>query len=161
MINDRRIKVRDIVLFILIDCLWKNLKTHMKMQQLSSKWLSQSLTIEIKHICVSFSKECLEKLKQNPNENPYDFWRRFITFNNTSIDHSIPKTIKQSKKWVFVASLRRKMLRWLYREKNVMITVFLDVCGIISSVILKKIKIINAKYLAYETYGIVSTTLWN
>ena len=55
------------------------------------------LTIDRKHTRKDISEQCLIMFKRNVQ----DFWRRFVTVDETWIHHHIPETKQQSKQWPF------------------------------------------------------------
>lgn len=146
VMNDRRVKVREIAVAvgISIERVQKILTTHLDMRKLSARWVPRLLTIDHKHARVSTSKECLAMLKRNPN----DFWRRFITVDETWIHHSTPETKEQSKQWVFHGEPAPKKAKATLSANKVMATVFWDSRGIIHVDYLEKGKTINGEYYA-------------
>ena len=97
VMNDRRLKVREIgeAVGTSIERVQKILNDHLDMRKLCARWVPRLLTIDHKHTRVTTSKECLAMLKRNPK----DFWRRYITVDETWIHHCTPETKKQSKQW--------------------------------------------------------------
>lgn len=152
VINDRRVKVRKIAktVGISIEQVQNILTTHLDMKKLFARWVPRLLIIDNKHTRVSTSKECLAMLKRNRN----DFWRWFITVDETWIHYSIPETKEQSKQWVFQGETAPKKAKTTLSANKVMATVFWNVRGIIHVGYLEKGKTINREY-----YVNVSTML--
>ncbi|KAG5336199.1 SETMR methyltransferase, partial [Acromyrmex heyeri] len=73
------------------------LHEQLDIEKLSAKWVPRLLTVDHKHDRVTISKQCLETFQ--PECNPDEFLRRFITVDETWIHYFTPKTKEQSKQW--------------------------------------------------------------
>lgn len=146
VLNDRRIKVRELVEIAKIsDERVRNiLHEHLNMKKLSARWVPRLLTIDHKRERMNTSKHCLELFQHNPQE----FLRRFITVDETWIHHYTPETKVQSKQWVEAGSSAPKKAKTTPSAGKIMATVFWDAHGIIFIDYLEKGKTITGEYYA-------------
>lgn len=94
---DRWIQVSEIAeaVGIFTKRVHKILHEKLQVKKLCARWVPQLLTLDQKRT-QDFSKQCLVMCERNPK----DFWRRFITVDETWIHHYTPETKQQSKQWV-------------------------------------------------------------
>lgn len=103
--------------------------------------MNNSFGYDNKHVRANF-KRMIGEVKRNPNY----FWRRFITFDETWIHHSIPETKEQTKQWVFHTESSPQMAKTTLSTNKIMATVFWD-ARVIHINNLEKGKTINANLL--------------
>ncbi|XP_017486515.1 PREDICTED: histone-lysine N-methyltransferase SETMAR-like, partial [Rhagoletis zephyria] len=145
VMSDRRLKVREIgeSVGISIERVNNILQNHLDMRKLSARWVPRLLTTHHKQTRVSISNDCLSML----NANPQEFWRRFVTVDETWIHHSTPETKEQSKQWTRRGEPAPKKAKAILSANKVMATVFWDARGVIHIDYLQKGKTINGKIL--------------
>ncbi|XP_025269033.1 protein GVQW3-like [Camponotus floridanus] len=97
VMSDRRLKLREIVEMVGIseERIFHILHEILGMRKLTSRWVPRLLTVENKHVRMTISKQCLDLFKRNPRE----FFRRYVTVDETWIHHYTPETKQQSKQW--------------------------------------------------------------
>lgn len=146
VLADRRVKVREIAEIVGIskDSVHRILTEELGMKKLCARWVPRLLTPEQKHNRMTISKESLERFKRNPD----DFFRRFITVDETWVHHYTPETKEQSKQWKHSDSPPPKKAKAIPSAGKVMATVFWDARGIIFVDYLEKGKTINGEYYA-------------
>ena len=98
VLADQRLKVREIVEDIGIShgSVVSILKNHFGMKKLSARCVPRLLTIDHKRNRVTTSVECLTLFNRNKDE----FLHRFVTVDETWINHNTPETKQQSEQWV-------------------------------------------------------------
>ncbi|KYN01329.1 hypothetical protein ALC62_07948 [Cyphomyrmex costatus] len=99
VISDRRLKLREIVEIVGISeerIFFHILHEILGIKKLTSRWVPRLLTVENKRVHMTISKECLDLFKRNPRE----FFRRYVTVDETWIHHYTPETKQQSKQWI-------------------------------------------------------------
>lgn len=98
VLNDRRIKVRELVDIVHIsDERVRNiLHEHLHMKKVSARWVPRLLTMDQKVQRMNISMSSLEIYNRNPSE----FLRRYITVDETWFHHYTPETKEQSKQWI-------------------------------------------------------------
>jgi len=106
------------------------------MKMFCARWVPRLLTADQKHTCMKISEQCLERL----NKNKTDFVHRFITIEETWIDHYTPETKQQSKPWTEAGCSAPKKKRSVPLAGKVMASVFWDAEGILFIDYLKKVK---------------------
>lgn len=146
VLNDRRVKVREIVEIVGIsDERVRNiLHQHLDMKKLSARWVPRLLTVDQKRTRVTTSEAGLALFQRNKNE----FMRRFITVDETWIHHYTPETKEQSKQWIASGEPAPKKAKAVLSANKVMATVFWDARGIIHIDYLQKGKTITGEYYA-------------
>ncbi|QQP58373.1 Putative mariner transposase [Caligus rogercresseyi] len=132
VLADRRLKVREIVEAIGISngSVVSILKDHLAMKKLSARWVPRLLTIDHKRNRVTTSMECLALFNRNKDE----FFRRFVTVDETWIHYYTPETKQQSK----------QRPKWVYQPTKS--TVFWDARGVIHIDYLQKGRTMNGEY---------------
>lgn len=146
VLEDRRVKVREIATAVGISTerVHNILHKHLDMTKLSARWVPRLLTADQKRIRVNCSKEGLQLLEKNPE----DFWRRFITVDETWIHYYTPETKEQSKQWVAKGEPAPKKAKTVPSAGKVMATVFWDTQGVILIDYLQRGKTITGEYYA-------------
>ena len=146
VLNNRGVKVRELeeAFNISHGTAISILHQHLHMKKLSVRWVPRLLTIDNKRKRVTTSEQCLDLIKRNPN----DFWRRFITVDETWIHWYTTETKSQSKQWVEAGSSAPKKAKTVHSAGKVMATVFWDSSGIIFIDYLEKGKTITGEYYA-------------
>lgn len=102
------------------------------------------LTLDLKRKRVITSQSSLELLQKNPQ----DFWRRFVTVDETWIHHYTPEVKEQSKRWTSPGKSAPKKAKTVPSAGKVMATIFWDSHGIIHIDYLGKGKTITGAYYA-------------
>lgn len=99
VLNDRRIKVREIVEATGVSqgTVFSILHEKLGVKKVSARWVPRLLSEENKRNRVVDSKAVLALYRRNPDE----FLRRYITVDETWIHYYTPETKEQSKQWVF------------------------------------------------------------
>jgi [histone H3]-lysine36 N-dimethyltransferase SETMAR len=144
VLEDRRVKVREIAetVGISTERVHNILHQKLEMKKLCARWVPRLLTIDHKRMRVDVSKECLSLLSHNSK----DFWRRFVTVDETWIHHYTPESKQQSKQWTGSGESAPKKAKTVLSAGKVMATVFWDSQGIILVDYLKKGKTITGQY---------------
>lgn len=150
---DRRIKLRELVeaLNISYECVHNIIHHHLDMKKLSARWVPRLLTIDQMRKRVTTSEALLAMIRRDPK----DFFRRFITVDETWVHHYTPETKEQSKQWRKSGEGPPKKAKSTHSAGKVMATVFWDAKGAIHIDYLEKGKTINgdvaftAQRLAY------------
>jgi transposase len=95
VLDDRRMKVREIAETIRIskERVGYILHEELDMKKLCARWVPRLLTADEKRNRMKISEQCLERF----NKNKIDFLRRFITTDETWIQHYTPESKQQSK----------------------------------------------------------------
>ena len=144
VMDDRRMKVRDIaeIVGISVDRVHNILHEKLEMKKLCARWVPRLLTIDQKRKRHDISQQCLSKLKRNSQ----DFWRRFVTVDETWIHHYTPESKQQSKQWTAPGECAPKKAKTVLSAGKVMATVFWDSQGIIFIDYLQKGRTITGAY---------------
>ncbi|QQP49556.1 Uncharacterized protein FKW44_010266, partial [Caligus rogercresseyi] len=100
------------------------------------------LTIDHKRNRVTTSMECLALFNRNKDE----FFRRFVTVDETWIHYNTPETKQQSKQWVLKGESAPKKAKVGLSANKVMATVFWDARGVIHIDYLQKGRTMNGEY---------------
>lgn len=143
---DRRIKLREIAEALNISCerVWNIVHQHLEMKKLSARWVPRLLTIDQKRQRVTTSQKLLEQIQHDRK----DFFRRFVTVDETWVHHYTPETKEQSKQWRKSGEGPPKKAKTTRSAGKVMATVFWDAKGIIHVDYLEKGKTITGAYYA-------------
>jgi hypothetical protein len=94
------------------------------------------LTADHKRTRMKISEQCLERF----NKNKTEFVRRFITMDETWIDHYTPEFKQQSKQWTEAVCSAPKKTRSVSSAEKVMAFVLWDAEGIFLLIILKRVE---------------------
>ncbi|XP_011148888.2 putative uncharacterized protein FLJ37770 [Harpegnathos saltator] len=99
VLNDRRIKVREIVEATGISqgTVFSILHEKLGVKKISVRWMPHLLSVKNKRNRVVDSEAILALFRRNPDE----FLRRYITVEEKWIHHYTPEAKEQSKQWVF------------------------------------------------------------
>ncbi|CAK9833005.1 Mariner Mos1 transposase [Anthophora retusa] len=151
VMNDRRVKVRDIsqAVNISIDRVHNILHEHLQMKKLSARWVPRLLTNDQKRDRVKRCKDNLKLFQRNPHE----FLRRFITVDETWIHHYQPETKEQSKQWVSVGESAPKKAKTVPSAGKVMATIFWDSSAHTSAIVAKKLLELGYQILPHPPYS--------
>jgi histone-lysine N-methyltransferase SETMAR len=149
VLDDRRMKVREIAETIGISKEREGYILHeeLDMKKLCARWVPRLLTADQKRTRMKISEQCLERF----NKNKTDFVRRFITMDETWINHYIPESKQQSKQWTEAGCLALKKTRSVPSAGKVMASVFWDAEGILFTDYLEKGTIAGEYYSSLPT----------
>ncbi|KAM8718673.1 hypothetical protein ACLKA7_001392 [Drosophila subpalustris] len=117
VLTDRRVKVREIAETVGMSTgsAVSILHDHLHMKKLNVKWVLHFLDIEQREKRVADSKSCLDMFNRNPSE----FLRRYITMDETWIQHYISESHRSSAEWREAGESRSKRVkasRWAAEE---------------------------------------------
>ncbi|XP_070851358.1 histone-lysine N-methyltransferase SETMAR-like [Drosophila suzukii] len=106
VLADRKLKLKEIADASKISegSVFTILHEHLDMRKLCSKWVPRLLTPDQKHQRIDASETCLSMLKRNRT----DFFRRYVTMDETWIHHYTPESSRQSSEWVVAGESRPK-----------------------------------------------------
>ena len=93
VMEDRRIKMREISKGIAIERVYKSLYEKLQVMKVCTRWVPRLLSPDQKRDRKDVSAKCLAKF----NRNPQDFLRRFVTVDETWIHHYTSESKEQSK----------------------------------------------------------------
>lgn len=146
VLEDRRLKVHEIaeICGISTERVRNILHNHLDMNKLCARWVPRLLTVDQKLIRKNISTANLALFRRNPTE----FYRRFITVDETWVHHYTPESKEQSKQWVGAGEPTPKKAKTILSANKVMATVFWDAKGIIYIDYLEKGKTITGQYYA-------------
>lgn len=146
VMDDRRLKVLEIAEAAGIsgERVFHILHEDLGMKKLCARWVPRLLTVDNKQNRVTASKECLQLL----NHNKTEFFRRFITCDETWVHYYTPETKVQSKEWVGAEERAPKKPKTVPSAGKVMASVFWDENGILFVDYLEKGKTITGAYYA-------------
>ena len=142
--NDRQITVRELAdtAKISIGSTFTLLNQQLKVRKLKSKWVPRHLTDAQEASRVHVSKNNLKFLRSNPA----DFWRRFITVDETWVHHYTPQDSEASRGWVFPGEEPAKEIRKGPSAGKVFATIFWDCRGIVLIDYLSKGRTVTGDY---------------
>ena len=112
------------------------------MRKLYSKWVPHLLTVDQKQQRVDDSKHCLELFQRNKKE----FLRKYVTMDETWINHFTPESNRQSAEWTAAGESRPKRPKTHTLSGKVLVSVFWDTQGILFIDYLEKRRTINSEY---------------
>lgn len=94
---NRKVKIREIAdtLKISSGSVFTILHEHLGMKKLLAKWVPRLLTPDQKAQRVEDSQHCLDLL----SHNKMDFFRRYVTMDETWIHHYTPESKQQAAEW--------------------------------------------------------------
>lgn len=146
ILDDRRLKVREIVEATGISqgAVVSILHDKLSLKKITARWVPRLLTEDNKNNRVVDSEAVLAILRRNPKE----FFRRYITVDETWIHYYTPETKRQSQQWIFEGERAPKKAKTVKSAGKVMATVFWDAQGIIFIDYLQKGKTITGAYYA-------------
>jgi len=144
VLADRKLKLKEIADASKISegSVFTILHEHLDMRKLCSKWVPRLLTPDQKQQRIDASETCLSMLKRNRT----DFFRRYVTMDETWIHHYTPESSRQSSEWVVAGESRPKRPKTQISAGKVMASVFWDAHGILFIDYLEKGKTINSEY---------------
>jgi len=116
IMENRRMKVREIAeaVGISTERVHNILHEKLHVKKLCARWVPRLLTLDQKCMRKDVSMQCLVMFKRNPQ----DFWRRFVTVDETWI-HYTPET-KQSKQWIMSGESAPKKAKTVLSTGKVM-----------------------------------------
>lgn len=146
VLEDRRVKIREIAdaMHISNERVFYVLHNILGMKKLSARWVPRLLTADQKRNRVTTSEECLAMFNHSPSE----FWRRYVTVDETWVHHYTPETKQQSKQWTSAGERAPKKAKTVCSAGKVMATIFWDSQGIILIDFMEKGKTITGAYYA-------------
>ncbi|XP_070851493.1 histone-lysine N-methyltransferase SETMAR-like [Drosophila suzukii] len=106
VLADRKLKLKEIADASKISegSVFTILHEHLDLRKLCSKWVPRLLTPDQKQQRIDASETCLSMLKRNRT----DFFRRYVTMDETWIHHCTPESSRQSSEWVVAGESRPK-----------------------------------------------------
>ena len=120
------------------------LRENLNMRKLLAHWVPRRLTDVQKQQRVALSHQFLELLKKDPK----DFWRRFVTVDETWVHFYTPEQRSASREWTKRGEMPPTTSRTSTSTKKIMATVFWDERGILLLDFLETGKTINGEYYA-------------
>lgn len=144
ILADRRLKLREIAkaAHISYERAHNIVHDYLGLTKLSARWVPRLLTPEQKRRRVVDSEEVLAMIKRDRK----DFYRRYVTVDETWVHHYTPETKEQSKQWCFPGERAPKKAKTVSSAGKVMATVFWDSNGVIHTDYLEKGKTITGQY---------------
>lgn len=144
VLADRKLKLREIADAVKISegSVFTILHEHLGMRKLCAKWVPRELTIDQKQQRVDDSEECLAMI----NRNKAEFYRRYVTMDETWLRHYTPESNRQSAEWTASDEPNPKRGKTQQSAGKVMASVFWDAHGIIFIDYLQKGQTINSDY---------------
>lgn len=144
ILNDRKMKLSEIADIVKIskERVHHIIREYLGMRKLCAKWVPRELTIDQKQQRVDDSEQCLEMFKRNKAE----FFRRYVTMDETWLHHYTPESNRQSSEWTASDEPNPKRGKTQQSAGKVMASVFWDAHGIIFIDYLQKGQTINSDY---------------
>lgn len=144
IMNDRKLKLIEIAetLKISKERVGHIVHEYLDMRKLCAKWVPRELTIEQKFQRVVDSEQCLAIFNRNNNE----FFRRYVTMDETWLHHYTPESNRQSAEWTARDEPNPKRGKTQQSAGKVLASVFWDAQGIIFIDYLEKGQTINSDY---------------
>lgn len=142
--NDRKLKVHELADIVKISdgSVFTILHEHLGMRKLCAKWVPRELTVDQKQQRIDASEVCLALL----NRNKMEFYRRYVTMDETWLHYYTPESKRQSAEWTAVDEPNPKRAKTQQSAGKVMASVFWDANGIIFIDYLQKGTTINSDY---------------
>ncbi|XP_025162257.1 histone-lysine N-methyltransferase SETMAR-like [Harpegnathos saltator] len=144
ILNDRRVKLIDIAetLKISKERVGHIVHEYLNMRKLCAKWVPRVLTIDPKQQRFDDSEQYLAIFNRNKDE----FFRPYITMDETWLHHYTPESNRQSAEWTERDEPKPKRGKKQQSTGKVMASVFWDARGIIFIDYLEKGQTINSEY---------------
>lgn len=144
ILNNRRVKLIEIAetLKISKERVGHIVHEYLGMRKLCAKWVPRLLTVDQKQQRVDDSEQCLELFKRNKLE----FFRRYVTMDETWLHYFNPESHRQSALWTASDEPRPQRPKTQQSAGKVMASVFWDAHGIIFIDYLQKGQTINSEY---------------
>lgn len=144
ILSDRKMKLIEIAetLKISKERVGHIVQEYLDMRKLCAKWVPRVLTIDQKQQRFDDSEQCLVMLNRNKDE----FFRRYITMDETWLHHYTPESNRQSAEWTARDEPHPKRGKTQQSAGKVMASVFWDARGIIFIDYLEKGQTINSDY---------------
>ncbi|XP_011068812.1 PREDICTED: histone-lysine N-methyltransferase SETMAR-like [Acromyrmex echinatior] len=129
VLSDRKVKLRELTEAVGISKERAGYILHdvLEMKKLLAQWVPRLLTIDQKQQRVDDSTAGLALLQHNRA----DFFRRFVTMNETWVHYHTPESNRQSAEWLKSHESRPKRPKDQRSAEKVMASVFWDAHGII------------------------------
>jgi histone-lysine N-methyltransferase SETMAR len=127
--NNRKLTSREIaeILSIPKSTVLLILRKHLGMKKINAKWVPHELTPQQKQVRVELSKRCLNRLASNPD----DYWRRFVTVDETWVFHCTPGSPQSFRCWTAPGERPETRARLGKSTRKMLATVFWDQKGIL------------------------------
>ena len=119
----------------------------LEMRKLSACWVPRLLTVDQKHTRRTLSRTNLNLIE----EDPAIFVKRFVTMDETWVNHFTPEAKQQSKQWKHPGLPPPKKAKTVPSAGKVMASVFWDADGILLIDYLQKGQMINGTYRYYAS----------
>lgn len=144
ILENRKVKLAEIadIVKISIERVHHIVHEYLGMRKLYAKWVPRELTMDQKQQRVDDSEECLAMMNRNKSE----FFRRYITMDETWLHHFTPESNRQSAEWRAGDEPAPKRGKTQQSAGKVMASVFWDAHGIIFIDYLEKGRTINSDY---------------
>ena len=144
VLGDRLLKLHEIAntLNILEGSVFTISRESLGMRKLFLKWVPRLLTPDHKQQRFEDSNSCLELFKRGKK----DFLRRYVTVDETWIQHYTTATKRLAAEWTAAGESRPKLPKTQQWAGKVMASVFQDVHGILFTHYHKKDETINSGY---------------
>lgn len=144
ILNDRKVKLIELAetLKISKERVGHIIHEYLDMRKLCAKWVPRVLTIDQKQQRCDDSEQCLAIFNRNKDE----FFRRYITMDETWIHHYTPESNRQSAEWTGREEPKPKRGKMQQSAGKVMASVFWDAHGIIFIDYLERGQTINSEY---------------
>lgn len=144
ILDNRKVKLMEIAetLKISKERVGHIVHQYLDMRKLCAKWVPRVLTIDQKQQRVVDSEQCLAIY----NRNKAEFFRRYITMDETWLHHYTPESNRQSAEWTERDEPTPKRGKTQRSAGKVMASVFWDAHGIIFIDYLEKGRTINSDY---------------
>lgn len=128
MNKDRRFKLREIAeeTGLSYYSVFTIVHQDLLMKKVCARWVPRLLTEDNKLKRVRTSEQCLEMIRQDP-----DFYRSFITMDETWLHHYTPESKQQSMQWIKPGEKAPRKAKAVPSAGKVMASVFWDSSGII------------------------------
>jgi len=146
VLSDRKVKLRELAEAVGISKERAGYILHdlLKMKKLSVRWVPRLLTVDQKQQRVDDSTAGLALLQRNRA----DFFRRFMTMDETWVHYHTPESNRQSAEWLESHESRPKRPKDQRSAGKVMASVFWDAHGIIFIDYLQKGRTVTGEYYA-------------
>lgn len=142
--SDRKIKLLEIANIVKIaeGSVFTIIHDYLGMKKLCARWVPRMLTPDQKQQRVDESERCLELLCHDRR----DFFRRYVTMDETWIHYYNPESKQQSAQWVGPDERRPKRPKTHSSAGKVMASVFWDAQGILFIDYLENGRTINSEH---------------
>lgn len=148
VLDDRRLSIRQIanIVGVSYGSVQSALTDILGMSKLSARWVPRMLTPDQKLARLETSRTLLARFQTDRA----DFFKRFVTQDETWVHHFEPESKLQSKQWKHPGSPPPKKFKQTATAKKVMASVFWDSEGVLMIDYLQKGQTITGEYYASE-----------